>query len=159
MMEEHIRKLYTDVTSPYAFGGVDRLQMGLKRQGHNISKNKIRKILQSVNAYTLHKPARKRYRRRPIMVSRPGLFMNADLAEFGDLSKKNKGYKYWLICQDMFSRYVYGNLLKNKTAASVAKATDKILKKTSHNYRFFQTDSGGEFHGAKFKKLMEKIQY
>ena len=136
---------------------MDRLYLGLKNQGHKISKSEISKILQNIDAYTLHKPVRKRFQRRPIMVSKPGLYMNADLLEFGDLSIKNKGYKYLLLFQDMFSRYVYVELLKNKDGKSVSLAAEKILKSSPHNYSYLQTDNGTEFYSKPFKSLMKKL--
>ena len=118
-MEEAVKELYTNVGSPFAFGGVDRLYDGVKELGYDISKYKIKNILKSIPSYTLHKQARKKFRRRPIMVSRPGLYMNCDLLEYSDLSKTNKNYRYLLVCQDMFSRYVFTEFLKNKKAQSV----------------------------------------
>ena len=156
-MEQKIHDLYTNIKSPFAFGGVDRLYLGLKKQGYNISRSKIREVLQSIKAYTLHKPARKRFQRRPIMVSQPGLYMNADLLEFGDLHRKNKGYKYLLLFQDMFSRYIYAELLKKKDGKSVSLAAEKILKTTPHNYKYLQTDNGSEFYSLPFKSLMKKL--
>ena len=44
-MEQKIRELYTNIKSPFAFGGVDRLYLGLKKQGYNISRSKIRDVL------------------------------------------------------------------------------------------------------------------
>ena len=67
-MEQIVKKMYTNVGSPYAFGGVDRIYNGVKALGYNISKNRIKKILQSIPSYTLHKQPRKHFRRRPIMV-------------------------------------------------------------------------------------------
>ena len=60
-MEEIVKGLYTNVGSPYAFGGVDRLYRGLKELGHNISKYRIKKILKTIPSYTLHKQARKNF--------------------------------------------------------------------------------------------------
>ena len=54
-MEKIVKKMYTDVGSPYAFGGVERIYNGAKDLGYNISKNRIKKILQSIPSYTLHK--------------------------------------------------------------------------------------------------------
>ena len=154
-MEELVKKLYTNVGWPYAFGGVDRLYNGLKKMGHDISKYRIKKILQSVPSYTLHKQSRKKFRRRPIMVSRPGLYLNCDLLEYSDLSKSNKKYRYLLVCQDMFSRYVYTEFLKNKKGESVANKLKSILEKTHHNYKYMQSDEGGEFFNNKVKKLLD----
>ena len=125
--------------------------------GYNdISKHRIKKILQSIPSYTLHKTARKKIKRRPIMTSRPGLYLNCDLLEYSDLSKSNKNYRYLLVCQDMFSRYVYTEFLKNKKGESVAKKLKKILDKTYCKYKYLQTDEGSEFFNTKIKKLMKQ---
>ena len=155
-MEKIVKDVYTDVGSPYAFGGVNRLYKGLKELGYNISKSKIKNILKSIPSYTLHKQARKKFKRRPVMTSRPGLYMNCDLLEYSDLSKTNKNYRYLLVCQDMFSRYVYTEFLKNKNADSVVAAFKKILKKTHHKYKYLQSDEGKEFFNNKLKKLLDK---
>ena len=154
-MEDAIKKLYTNVGSPFAFGGVDRLYDGAKKLGYNISKYRIKKILQSIPSYTLHKQARKKFRRRPIITSRPGLYMNCDLLEYSDLSKSNKNYRYLLVCQDMFSRYVYTEFLKNKKAESVSQQLKKNLERTHHNYKYLQSDEGKEFFNAKVKKILD----
>ena len=155
-MEKIIKDVYTDVGSPYAFGGFDRLYNSLKELGYNIPKSKIKNILKSIPSYTLHKQARKKFKRRPIMTSRPGLYMNCYLLEYSELSKTNKNYRYLLVCQDMFSRYVYTEFLKNKKADSVVVAFKKILKKTHHNYKYLQSDEGSEFFNSKLKKLLDK---
>ena len=58
-MEKIVKDVYTDVGSPYAFGGVDRLYNGLNELGYNIPKSKIKNTLKSIPSYTLHKQARK----------------------------------------------------------------------------------------------------
>jgi len=155
-MEKIVKDVYTDVSSPYSFGGLNRLYNGLKELGYNISKSKVKNILKSIPSYTLHKQPRKKFKRRPIMTSRPGLFMNCDLLEYSELSKSNKNYRYLLVCQDMFSRYVYTEFLKNKKADSVVTAFKKILKKTHHSYSYLQSDEGSEFFNQKLKKLLDK---
>ena len=154
-MEKIVKKMYTDVGSPYAFGGVDRIYKGVKDSGYNISKNRIKQILQSIPSYTLHKQPRKHFRRRPIMVSKPGLYLNCDLLEYSELSAANKNYRYLLVCQDMFSRYVYTKFLKNKKGQSVASGLKNILEETHHNYKYLQTDEGTDFYNSKVKKLLE----
>jgi len=155
-MEKIVKDVYTDVGSPYAFGGINRLYNGLKELGYNISKSKIKNILKSIPSYTLHKQPRKKFKRRPIMTSRPGLYMNCDLLEYSELSKTNKNYRYLLVCQDMFSRYVYTELLKNKKADSVVTAFKFFFKKSHHKYKYLQSDEGKEFFNSKLKKLLNK---
>ena len=60
-MEDAIKKLYTNVGSPFAFGGVDRLYNGAKKLGYNISKYRIKKLLQSIFASSIFKKLNKLY--------------------------------------------------------------------------------------------------
>ena len=47
-MENTVIDLYTNVSSPYAFGGIDRLYNGLKKLGYNITKSRVKYILKSI---------------------------------------------------------------------------------------------------------------
>ncbi|KAL3104899.1 hypothetical protein niasHT_026394 [Heterodera trifolii] len=64
-------------------------------------------LLTSQRTYTLHRQAKRRYRRLPTLA--PGLHTEwqADLAIFDRLGKQNRGYKYLLVCIDTLSRQGY----------------------------------------------------
>ena len=50
----------------------------------------------------LHKPKRKNYSRRKIIVNHIDKIFAADLVEMQKFSKINKGYRYLLTCIDIF---------------------------------------------------------
>ena len=69
------------------------------------------------------------------------------------------GYKYFLLLIDVFSRHIYCEPLKRKTAPQVGIAIEKILAKMHAPNQKIQTDQGTEFIGNKalFKKY--KIRF
>ena len=62
----------------------------------------------------LHKPKRKNYPRRKIIVNHIDEIFAADLVEMQKFAKLNKGYRYLLTCADIFSKYSWVIPLKDK---------------------------------------------
>lgn len=81
----------------------------------------------------------------------------ADLAEMIWHAKQNDNYKYILVVINCFSKYVWCEPLKNKTAEEVERAMNRVLSENQPP-KNLQTDMGKEFYNAKFKKLMEKFK-
>ena len=50
-----------------------------------------------------------------------------DLADMQSMQKFNNGYRYLLVCIDVFSKYAWVIPLKNKTGLSLVKAFKVIL--------------------------------
>ena len=69
-------------------------------------------------------------------------------------SSFNKGFKYILTVIDVFSKYAWAILIKDKTAASVTKAFEKIIR--DRIPKKFWVDEGKEFYNTTFKKLLDK---
>ena len=61
--------------------------------------------LRGEQAYTLHKPARRHYKRNPIYVSKIDTQMQADLADTQALARQNNGMRYLLTVIDVFSKF------------------------------------------------------
>jgi hypothetical protein len=55
---------------------------------------------------------------------------------------EKNGYKYFLVLCDVFSRHVYVEALKDKSAESVKKALEKILDSFSTPISKLETDQG-----------------
>ena len=51
-----------------------------------------------------------------------------DLADMQSLSRKNKSIKYLLCAIDLYSKYAFVALLKDKKGISIINAFDKIIK-------------------------------
>lgn len=103
----------------------------------------------------IHKPARKKFRRRRVIMVGIDNLWQADLAEMGNYASENKGYKFILLVIDTFSKFGWAEPIKNKTGEEVSKAFEKILSK-SRIPKNLQTDNGREFYNKCFQNLMKK---
>ena len=91
----------------------------------------------------LHKPKRKNYIRRKIIVNHIDEIFAADLVEMQKFSKINKGYRYLLTCIAIFSKYAFVIPLKDKKGITIKNALQKIFNKRKP--KFLWTDNGKEF--------------
>ena len=67
------------------------------------------------------------------------------------IKDSNANHKFILFPIDIFSRYAFAEVLKNKGAEEVTNAFTKILKKASRVPHAVQTDKGKEFLNKKFQ--------
>lgn len=105
----------------------------------------------------LHKPARRRYPRRRVLVKGIDDLFQADLVEMIPYAKVNKGYKYLLTVIDVFSKFAWAQPVKSKSGEDVSSAMLKILQ-SGRVPEHLQTDRGREFYNVKFKKLMDQFK-
>ena len=108
-------------------------KLGLGVENHN-------KILSE----ELHKPKRKNYTRRKIIVNHIDEIFAADLVEMQKFAKLNKGYRYLLTCIDIFSKFSWVIPLKDKKGITIKNALEKIFNERKP--KFLWTDRGTEFY-------------
>ena len=77
--------------------------------------------MQEKLADELHKPIRRNFPKRRVIVHNVDDIWCSDLVEMQKLSKWNKGYKYLLMVLDLFSKYGWIVPLKTKTGLEVSK--------------------------------------
>jgi len=102
----------------------------------------------------IHKPSRKNFKRRRVIIKGLDDLWQADLVEMGAFSKQNKNYRFLMTVIDTFSKYSFAIPLKNKTGESVTKAMKFIFETYKRHPKNLQTDDGKEFYNNKFKSLM-----
>jgi len=78
----------------------------------------------------LHKPIIKNFPKRKVYVNGIDKIWAADLVEMQTFSKSNRGVRYLLTVIDVFSKYGWMLLLKDKTGKSVTDAFKEIFKKS-----------------------------
>ena len=103
----------------------------------------------------LHKPIRRKFTRRRVIVNGIDEIWCSDLVEMGKLSKWNKGYRYLLMVLDVFSKYGWIVPLKDKKGESVAK-TFKTIFKEGRKPHYLWTDKGKEYYNKNMKELLDK---
>lgn len=104
----------------------------------------------------IHRPARKNFRRRRVIVKGLNDLLQADLVEMIPYAKTNRGFRYILIVINVFSKFVWAQPVKRKTGKNVADAMRIILSQMKTPPKNVQTDLGKEFYNKDFKELVEK---
>ncbi|KAL3116358.1 hypothetical protein niasHT_002441 [Heterodera trifolii] len=137
--------LYKDLSSPVAFTSAEPLLREARKTQPKINRADVQNYLATQRTYTLHRQAKRRYRRLPTLA--PGLHTEwqADLAIFDRLAKQNRGYKYLLVCIDTLSRQVFVEPVKTKTSANMIIAFEHIFKRSKYIPWKVLTDQGKEF--------------
>lgn len=105
----------------------------------------------------LHRPARRNFKRRKVIIKGLNDLWQADLVEMQPYAKFNKGYRYILVVIDTFSKFVWTRALKSKTVKDVTEAMKKILIDAKSKIKHLHTDRGSEFIGAIFQNLMKEF--
>ena len=155
-MDEYLTQLYYNPKRSGALGGVERLYRDVKKDGkYAISRAQLKKWLMKQDTYTLHKPARRHYKRNRVIVGGIDELWQMDLADMQTMAPENDGYRYLLVCIDVFSKYLWVIPLKTKTGPALVTAFKKILE-SGRKPEKIQTDQGTEFFNKHFKELMKK---
>ena len=159
-MDEYLTHVYYNPKRSGGLGGVERLYRDVKKDGkYDISRAQLKKWLMKQDTYTLHKPARRHYKRNRVIVGGIDELWQMDLADMQAIATDNDGYRYLLVCIDVFSKFVWVIPLKTKTGPALVTAFKKILE-SGRKPQKIQTDQGTEFFNKHFKDLMkeEEIQ-
>ena len=155
-MNEYLSSVYYDPKRSGGFGGVDRLYDDVKKEGKfKASRKQIKEWLMEQDAYTLHKPIQRRFRRNRVLVGGIDELWQMDLADMQSMQKFNDGYRYLLVCIDVFSKYAWVVPLKNKTGPSLVEAF-KIILASGRKPEKIMTDQGTEFFNRHFQALMKE---
>ena len=141
---------YYEPQRPGAYGGVSGLSRTTKSK-----RAPVVKWLSQQDTYTLHKPARRTFPRRRVIVGGIDHQWQADLVDVARLTKHNRGHTFLLTCIDVFSKYAWVVPLKNKTGTSLVAAFEVILKDGRKPLRL-QTDKGTEFLNRKFQTWLKQ---
>ena len=145
---QSMKDVYYDPTQVEAFGGKTRLR---KR----FSRTRVDDWLPTQLTYSLHKLIRKKFPTRPYRTAGIDDTWQMDMLEMIPYAKVNKGYKYILVCIDVFSRFARALPCKTKSGDEVATAMLKMLK--SAQPKRIQTDRGKEFYNTHVRtKVLDK---
>ena len=137
---------YYHLPGPGSYGGLNKFQP----KGHTTKQ--VREWLQTQDAYTLHKPPRRRFPRRRVIVYGIDHQWQADLVDVTKIATYNDEYRYLLTCIDVLSRYAWVVPLKDKTGKSLVSAFTLIFESGRRPIRL-QTDKGTEFTNRVFQNF------
>ena len=118
------------------------------RFGWGVDKKKAQTL-----AEELHKPIRRKFKRRRVLVGGIDRIWAADLVDMQAFTKFNRGVKYLLAVIDVFSKYRWLIPLKDKTGKSVASALKTIFEERKPEKMW--VDKGKEFYNKDVQDLIE----
>ena len=147
--KKQLKRDYFDQTKVASYGGADAL-----RRVTHVPRKIVEEWLSEQDVYTLHKPARRHFRRRRVVVGGPRKQWQTDLVDLSNLKNDNDGMTFLLTVIDVFTKVAWCVPLKNKSALSLAAA----LKSTFTNGcpQTLQTDQGVEFSNRTVQALLKK---
>ena len=119
-----------------------------KSKGSGLATNKENIQL----ADELHKPIIRKFNKRKVYSSFRDNIWGLDLADMQLLSKCNKGFRFLLCVIDIFSKYAWVVLLKDKKDISIDNAFQKIVKESNRKPNKIWVDKGSKFYNNYFKK-------
>jgi len=124
-MDHKKAKNYLTPGHPTYLAGISQLRQFYP----DVSIADIKSFLSNIDAYTIHREAKKPAKYNPIYVKKRNELWQADLADVTRLSSANHGVRYLLTVIDTFSRRAWAEPLKRKEAESVWEAFRRILGK------------------------------
>ena len=144
-MDSYLSSVYYNTKRFGGYGGVNRLYDDVEKEGKfQISRKQIKEWLMKQDTYTLHKPVRRNFKRNRVIVGDIDQQWQMDLADMQSMQKLNDGYRYLLVCIDVFSKYAWVVPLKNKTGPSLANVF-KVILSSGRKPEKIMTDQGTEF--------------
>ena len=158
MSAKALSKIYHDPKDPGSLGGVERLLRRAK-QLHvpGATQQTVKEYLRSEQAYTLHKPARRRFTRNHPYVAGIDAQWQADLADMQGIARQNGGMRYLLTVIDVFSKFAWAIPVYSKNAKAITAAFGQVLTTANPRHpRRLQTDKGKEFFNSNFQALMKR---
>lgn len=146
-----LHETYHDPRNEAGFGSVRALAAAHKATH---KQSQVKEFLLDQLTYSLHHPARRRFKRNPIVATSVGDVCQADLVDLNMFRGDNDGFCYVLTFIDVFSKLAFAEPLKNKTASSIKQAFEKIFQ--SFHPAQIQTDRGLEFKNNVVMTMMRK---
>ena len=130
---------YYDPQRVRSYGGVAALQRVVPAERN------VEGWLSTQDAYTLHKPVRRRFKRRCVVVSGPSQQWQADLVDMSRLKAANDRTTCLLTVIDVFSKRARCVPLKSKSAASLVATFRQLLNGNNNSPTTLQTDKVRSF--------------
>jgi len=151
MDPKYVKRRYFNPRQPGSLSGLSGFFANSKYQ----EKKQVENVLQSLYSYNIHKPARKRFKRYPLMCPFKDYMWQADLLFYDKFKHSNNNYAYILLCVDCLSRFIMCEPLKKKTAEEVQAAFQRIFKRHKRQPTMLHTDRGGEFFGSILQSFLK----
>lgn len=153
---DYLRNLYYTPGNPGSFGGPEKLYQAVKQDGkYKIGRRRITQFLNTEDSYSLMKPIRRTFPRSKVVVDTIDSMWDGDLADVSNISSQNEGYKFLAVLIDIFSRFLFIVLLKNKQHQNITDGLKHVFQKGRKPHTL-RTDKGSKFKNRWVKSMLKK---
>ena len=127
-------RLYSDPAAPSIFSSLHKLREAVRHAPGKQKKSKrktpgqIKAWLERQDAYTMHRPVRKRFPRNPYTINNIDDVWEIVILDLPSVKKYNDNHRYVLEVTDVFSKYLHSIHLRTKTGKEVTSALESILQ-------------------------------
>lgn len=152
--EALLKNIYFNATRGGSFFG----QEGLFRAALKANKNKrikltrddVREFLSNNDIHTLHKPVKRLFKRRRVIMGRPWTQWQCDLIDFRAFKDDNKA-GWVLMCIDVFTKMAFAEPVLTKSNEDIIAGFNRLLSRVPKEQwpEKIQSDKGREFLGTK----------
>ena len=144
--DRYLRAFYFNPAKRGSFTGITQFYSAIKADGkYDLSKHMIAKWLRSNDVYTTTRKTTPNFLRPVVVTIAIDETWEIDLADFSQFSSDNDGYKFILMCIDVFSRYLWARPLRTKLADDVVKQLKSILAE-GRTPLTIRSDAGHDVH-------------
>ena len=132
-----LKAIYYDTKSPYGFSSATRFYKKAKKKFPKTTRAIVKEFFSKEETASRFRLARQKFKRTVFSTRRPNLEFLADLADIPSLARFNKGFRYILIIQDLFTKEIISlAALRSKKAKEVASIFEKVFKKRTPKILF-----------------------
>ena len=132
--------IYLDPAHPASFGGPEKLYAAARKKDADLTRSHVREFLTSKEPYTLFRRNRIKFSRLRIRVKGINRILGVDLADMQKLASSNENFRYFAVCVDCYSRYLWIYKLKTKSGPEVRDALKTMME--IHPYPRLFVDQG-----------------
>ena len=145
-LEKQLKNIYYAAGDTGAFGGANRLFQRAHELGIPATRKDVEQFLSKQLTYTIHKPAKHKFKRNKTYAAQIDQQWQADLADMQKVSKSNEGMNYILTCIDVLSRYAWAVPVRSKSKKDMLTAFKELFRLAKpRKPQRLQTDKGTEF--------------
>ena len=157
MSAEVLSKIYHDPKDPGSLGGVER-PLRRARQLHvpGLTRKTVQEYFRSEQAYSLHKPARRRFTRNHTYVAGIDAQWQTDLADMQGIAKQNGGMRYLLTLIVVFSKFAWAIAVHSKDAKAITAGLKQVLTAANPRHQQRRQTDKGKFFNSDFQTLMKR---
>lgn len=159
--EDYLNQIYTDPAHPASFQGPEAVYRTVRQEGnHRITYANIRKWVLNKESYSKNRKLRMQFQRNRVIVGGIDDQWDVDLAVLTSFKDDNDGFAYLLCVIDIFSRYAWVKMLKDKKAPSIVDAFLEILNEGRKPHRL-RSDAAKDFTSKNFQEMCktQKIRH